>query len=91
VKTLLLHLMAFSPGSHGIRRPRCTRRYKRGQIGDLTIPWDEFKGLLNLDKDQIVIPLETFQKLLLQTGAPVPPHNVQGGMIIMTQDEFRIL
>ena len=55
----------------------------------LTIPWDDFRNLLNLDKDQILIPLETFQKLLAQTGTMVPPiHSVQGGNVILSRDEF---
>ena len=35
---------------------------------NLTVPWDEFKKLLHLDENEIVISLETFQKLLAQTG-----------------------
>ena len=30
--------------------------------GKLTVPWDEFKRLINLDADEIVIPMATFQK-----------------------------
>ena len=29
---------------------------------ELTIPWDEFKKLINLDEDEIIISLETFEK-----------------------------
>lgn len=57
--------------------------------GALTIPWDEFKNLLNLDKDQILIPLETFQKLLAQTGiTTAPPYSLQGGNVILSCAEF---
>src|SRR5574341_242786 len=57
--------------------------------GELTIPWDEFKNLLNLDKDQILIPLETFQKLLAQTGiTTAPPHTLQSGNVILSRSEF---
>lgn len=57
--------------------------------GTLTIPWDDFRSLLNLDKDQILIPLETFQKLLAQTGTIVPPtHSVQGGNVVLSREEF---
>ncbi len=57
--------------------------------GALTIPWDEFKHLLNLDKDEILIPLETFQKLLAQTGVTsAPPYSIQGGNVILSRTEF---
>jgi hypothetical protein len=57
--------------------------------GELTVPWDEFKKLLNLDEDQIIISLQTFQKLLVQTGAKtVPAHSLQNGNVVMTRAAF---
>ncbi len=57
--------------------------------GAMTIPWDEFKHLLNLDKDEFLIPLETFQKLLAQTGVTsAPPYSMQGGHVILSRAEF---
>jgi len=46
---------------------------KKDDTGNLTIPWDEFKKLLRIDEKDIVISLETFQKLLAQTGMKLPP------------------
>ncbi|RQV98420.1 MAG: hypothetical protein EH225_13360, partial [Calditrichaeota bacterium] len=64
----------------------------RDKDSQLTIPWDEFKKLLNLEADQIVLPLETFQKLLAQTGAIIPPvYSVSGGNVILSRTEFRKL
>ena len=58
----------------------------------LTIPWDEFKKLLNLDADQIVLPMETFQKLLAQTGTVTTPvYTVSGGNVILSREEFKKL
>lgn len=63
-----------------------------GGTGALTIPWDEFKHLLNLDDDQIVLPLATFEKLVAQaTGSAVPPHATQGGNVILTRAAFQEL
>ncbi len=60
--------------------------------GRLTIPWDEFKRLVNLDENKIVISLETFQKLLAQTGArTTPPHTLQNGNVVLTRKEFKNL
>lgn len=57
--------------------------------GALTIPWVEFKHLLNLEEDEIVVPLETFQKLLAQTGITfTPSHSVSGGNVVLTRAEF---
>lgn len=58
----------------------------------LTIPWNEFKKLLNLEKEEMVVPLETFRKLVAQTGVKTPPvHTVKGGNVILTRAEFKAL
>lgn len=55
----------------------------------LTIPWEEFKKLLNLDDNQIILPMETFQKIVAQTGVSgIPPHTVVGGNVILTREQF---
>ncbi len=60
--------------------------------GELTVPWDEFKKLVNLDEDEIVITLETFQKLLAQTGTrTTPPHTLKNGNVVLTRSEFKTL
>ena len=60
--------------------------------GQLTVPWNEFKKLLHLRENEIVLSLETFQKLLAQTGNPaVPKHFVKGGNVVMTRAEFKKL
>jgi hypothetical protein len=60
--------------------------------GELTIPWEEFKKLLNLEADDIVLPLETFQKLLAQTGVTTTPaYKVKAGNVILSREEFKKL
>ena len=59
---------------------------------ELTIPWDEFKKLINLDEDEIIISLETFQKLMAQTGVTVvPQHTLRGGNVVLKREEFKNL
>jgi NADH:ubiquinone oxidoreductase subunit 3 (subunit A) len=59
---------------------------------ELTIPWDEFKKLINLDNDEIVLSLETFQKLLVQTGVTtIPKHSLRGGNVVLSRNEFTSL
>ena len=59
------------------------------KTGELTVPWDEFKSLLELGEDRVVVSLETFQKLLAQTGIKTtPPHTLQGGNVVLSRSEF---
>ena len=60
--------------------------------GELTVPWDEFKRLVNLEKDDIVLSLETFQKMLAQTGIETtPPHVLREGQVVLKRSEFKNL
>ena len=59
---------------------------------ELSIPWEEFKKLINLDEDEIVISLETYQKILAQTGAEISPsHTLNNGDIVMKREDFKNL
>ncbi len=56
----------------------------------LTLPWDEFRELLPLDKDEVVLSMETFQKLLVYTGIKVKPeYTLNQGHVVLTKDEFK--
>lgn len=58
----------------------------------LTVPWDEFKKLIDLDGDEMIISLETFRKLVAQTGAEVTPsHTLANGDVVLTRDQFNRL
>jgi hypothetical protein len=58
----------------------------------LTIPWDEFKHLLHLEENQIVLSLEIYQKLLAQTGAEIKPvTTLSNGQVILTRTDFEQL
>ena len=60
--------------------------------GKLTIPWDEFKKLLDLDEDEIVLTIETFQKLLAQTGVTTTPsYTMKEGSVVLKRSEFKKL
>ena len=60
--------------------------------GQLTVPWDEFKKLLQLRQDEVVLPLETFEKLLVQTGAiTAPQHILKNGDVVLSRAEFKKL
>ncbi|HES59316.1 MAG TPA: hypothetical protein ENO18_02705, partial [Caldithrix sp.] len=58
----------------------------------VTVSWDEFKKLLNFDGENINIPLQTFNKLLAQTGVKtVPPYTIKDGNVILSKAEFQKL
>jgi len=58
----------------------------------LTVPWDEFKQLLKIGQNDVVLTWDNFQKLLAQTGAKQKPdYKFSGGNVILTQSEFKKL
>ena len=58
----------------------------------LTVPWEEFKSFLPLEKDEIILPMAVFQKLLEQTGAKTKPdYTVKEGNVVLTSAEFKNL
>ncbi|MBN2000752.1 hypothetical protein JW935_24600 [candidate division KSB1 bacterium] len=58
----------------------------------LTLPWNEFKKLLNMDENQIVLPIETFEKLIAQTGVTeIPSFTKTEGQVILSRTEFKKL
>lgn len=60
--------------------------------GEIKIPWQEFKKLADLDNDNIVLPLETFKKILSQTGSKhISNYNLVKGNVILTSNEFKNL
>ena len=73
--------------------PVCmTAQEKLQKDSQVTLPWDEFKKLLNMDGDKIVIPLETFRKLIAQTGVKtVPSYSVKDGNVVLSKEEFQKL
>jgi hypothetical protein len=57
---------------------------------DVSLPWVEFKNLTNIDKNMIVIPLDTFEKLIIQTGRQdYKAQNIAGGNVVLSQTEFK--
>lgn len=58
----------------------------------LTVPWEEFRKLLPLDKDEIVLPMETFRKLLVYSGIDLTPeHTFNQGSVVLTREEFKTM
>ncbi len=59
---------------------------------EVSLPWTEFKNLTNIDKDMVVIPMETFEKLLIQAGKEnQKAYNIANGNVILSQTEFKKL
>ena len=69
-----------------------TAQEDKDKTSHLTVPWDEFKKILRIDENEIILPLDTFQKLLAQTGTTIKPrHSVKDGQVIITRAEFQKL
>ena len=60
--------------------------------GQVSIPWDEFVKFLELDKDEILLSWEEFQKILAQTGNKyMPPFQMKDEKVLLTREQFKKL
>ena len=58
----------------------------------LSLPWEDFKKLLRIDENEIVLPLDTFNRLAAFTGAKTAAPRAAGqGLVVVTRAEFRNL
>lgn len=62
-----------------------------GHEGTLTVPWTDFRELIDLENDRVVLTLEIFHKLLAQTTAAPPAYTSTGGNVVLTREEFQRL
>ena len=57
--------------------------------GAVKISWEEFRKLLELDRDEFVLSWEEFQKLLAQTGFKyVPAFALKEEKVVLTRSQF---
>ncbi len=60
--------------------------------GGVRISWEEFRKLLELDKDEFVLSWEEFQIMLRQTGFKyVPPYQLKQEQVILNREQFKRL
>jgi hypothetical protein len=65
---------------------------QKTEEGSVSIPWEEFRKLLELDKDVVELSWEEFQKILVQTGNKyVPPFQLKDEKVILTREQFKRL
>jgi hypothetical protein len=65
---------------------------KKEEKGEVSIPWEEFRRLLELDKDEVVLSWEEFQKILVQTGKKyIPPFQLKDEKVVLTREQFKRL
>lgn len=56
----------------------------------ITLPWEDFRKILRIDENEIVLPLETFNRLVSLTGVRTPPaHAMRQGLVVLTRAEFQ--
>ncbi|MCK4523305.1 hypothetical protein KAU15_00135 [candidate division WOR-3 bacterium] len=60
--------------------------------GTIILNWDEFKSMLNIDKNEIVLSWGEFTQILQQTGVDVKPqYNIKNGNVVLSREEFKKL
>jgi len=87
-----LHLLLVLTFLLGIGLPTTAAANPGTDESRLTVPWDEFKRLLDLDSDQIALSIETFHKLVSQATNSAPPaYTTQDENVIMSRSAFESL
>jgi hypothetical protein len=60
--------------------------------GQISLPWDKFQKLLNLDEERISLDIDEFVAIARQTGArDLPPFAIKEGRIMLKRDDFKKL
>ena len=60
--------------------------------GQISLPWDKFQRLLNLDEERISLDMNEFAAIARQTGArDLPPFAVKEGRVVLKRDDFKKL
>jgi hypothetical protein len=60
--------------------------------GRISLPWDKFQKLLNLDEEKISLDLDDFAAIVRQTGTrDLPPFAVNEGKVVLKKDDFKKL
>jgi len=60
--------------------------------GQISLPWDKFQKLLNLDEERISLDIDEFTAIARQTGArDLPPFAVKEGRVVLKRDDFKKL
>ena len=60
--------------------------------GQISLPWDKFQKLLNLDEERISLDLDEFAALIRQTRtSDLPPFAVKEGKVVLKKDDFKKL
>lgn len=60
--------------------------------GQISLPWDKFQKLLNLDEDKVSLDLEDFAAIVRQTGTrDLPPFAVNEGKVVLKKNDFKKL
>ena len=60
--------------------------------GQITLPWEKFQKLLNLDEERISLDIDEFVAITRQTGVrDLPPFAVKDGKVVLKRDDFKKL
>ena len=68
------------------------QNYGPNPSGQISLPWDKFQKLLNLDSQEVSLDVSEFTMIMRQTDtSEMPPFMVDNGKIILKRDDFKKL
>ncbi|MFH0925829.1 MAG: hypothetical protein V1872_09440 [bacterium] len=72
------------------KSPPSENKKEKETKSKINISWTEFKGLLNLDKDDLELTCEEFNRLIQQTNPKFKPdYQLKEGKVLLSHDEFK--
>ncbi len=58
--------------------------------GQISLPWEKFQKLLNLDEERVSLDIDDFATIARQTGArDLPPFAVKEGKVVLKREHFK--
>ncbi|MGA1794950.1 MAG: hypothetical protein ACMUIL_03725 [bacterium] len=67
----------------------CSENDGRQPAPQVSLGWEEFKGQIDLDSDDITLTWDEFQKILHQTSKGVKPvYTIQDGKVRLSREQF---
>ncbi len=58
----------------------------------VTVPWEEFRKIVRMDENEIVLPIETYNRIVAQTGhKPASSPAGRNGLVVLSRAEFTSL
>ncbi|MGA1841966.1 MAG: hypothetical protein ACMUIU_15210 [bacterium] len=85
---ILIFQFHFLSNSHAAKNQRVDE--DKGCDSEIILPWQEFKDLLKIDKDEIILTMEELNRLLRQANPDFrPEYRLIDGKVVLSRTEFK--